>query len=723
MQPSALQTITVAVGSQTPTVEFAATLNGKPIDAGWSVDNGAAATVSASTGKTITFSPTGKLGGVVKVLAGLNGKTVERQVLIKLTGSQNGADPTNPKQQPQIAGDAGTLKDGGGVGGVGGEGLGQGVADPATQAALASPTSDGADKALKLIYPYDATVWPRGLLAPLLMWDWAEHDADAIQIELSTTTGSFSYKGTFGRPAVLTQTGGAFIRHPIPQDIWDMATSSAGGADKLTVKLTVAKGGQAYGPIAQTWTIAPARPSGVIYYNSYGTNLAKNFNGAVAGGMFGGAVLSIHAGDTGPKLVAGTNTLNTGCRVCHSVSGDGSRLIVESHDSGTSNAYDLSPTTISAEHRLDNHAQFPAISRDGSKALTSAGTVLGLSSASPYDTALAVNAVPGYTDLGTPSFSADTKRVAFNPMAGTAAGLLPAKQIVVMDFDDATNTFSNPVVVSESAVGDAGVRPGWPAFFPDGGSVVYQQQVSISAVSDETATTPIGDLRTRRDARARIHWTSASDAAHVTPLDRLNGIDGGTSYLPTLMNPPALACTADNKVVGNIDPSHASDADYNYEPTVNPVASGGYVWVVFTSRRMYGSVATIPPFCSDPRGVDLIDNVTTKKLWVAAVDVGAAPGADASHPAFYLPAQELLAGNARGFWAQDPCKGDGQSCESGDQCCGGFCRPDGEGALVCLDTPPNNTCSAPQEKCETASDCCDSTNACLNGYCAQKGPA
>ena len=54
----------------------------------------------------------------------------------------------------------------------------------------------------------------------------------------------------------------------------------------------------------------------------------------------------------------------------------------------------------------------------------------------------------------------------------------------------------------------------------------------------------------------------------------------------------------------------------NYEPTVNPVATGGYAWVVFTSRRMYGNVATIPPYCSDPRGVDLVQNITTKKLWV-----------------------------------------------------------------------------------------------------------
>jgi len=147
------------------------------------------------------------------------------------------------------------------------------------------------------------------------------------------------------------------------------------------------------------------------------------------------------------------------------------------------------------------------------------------------------------------------------------------------------------------------------------------------------------------------------------------------------------------------------------------VAGGGYAWVVFTSRRMYGSVARIPPFCSDPRGVDLVSNITPKKLWVAAVDLSQASGADASHPAFYLPGQELLAGNSRGFWVLDPCRPDGQSCETGDQCCNGYCEPDptNPSSLICTNTA---ACAGLQEKCTTAADCCDTTNSCINGFCA-----
>src|SRR5205814_2358354 len=159
------------------------------------------------------------------------------------------------------------------------------------------------------------------------------------------------------------------------------------------------------------------------------------------------------------------------------------------------------------------------------------------------------------------------------------------------------------------------------------------------------------------------------------PLDKLNG----AGYLPVGAS------------------GHDDDTTLNYEPTVNPVPSGGYAWVVFTSRRLYGNVATVNPFYSDPRFHDLTATATTKKLWVAAIDLNAPAGTDPSHPAFYLPAQELLAGNARGYWVVDPCKPDLSSCETGDECCGGYCRPAGDGGFTCTHDVPK--CAAEFEKC------------------------
>jgi hypothetical protein len=137
---------------------------------------------------------------------------------------------------------------------------------------------------------------------------------------------------------------------------------------------------------------------------------------------------------------------------------------------------------------------------------------------------------------------------------------------------------------------------------------------------------------------------------------------------------------------------------------------------------MYGNELQNPPWDSWPTDYDstALDNAPVKKLWVAAIDLNADPGTDIGHPAFYLPAQELLAGNSRGFWVLDPCRADGTSCDSGDECCNGFCEPGAGGKLVC--SPPMGQCSAPQEKCSTASDCCDSSNKCINGFCAVDVP-
>src|SRR5690606_1458686 len=123
-------------------------------------------------------------------------------------------------EQAQIATTVAELTAGGGIGGVGGEGLGVAVTEQATLNALDNPTSNGSAENLRFLYPYDQTVWPRGMAAPLLMWDWTIGDADDVKITITTTSGSFSYSGTFGRPAILTQTGGPMVRHPIPQDAW-----------------------------------------------------------------------------------------------------------------------------------------------------------------------------------------------------------------------------------------------------------------------------------------------------------------------------------------------------------------------------------------------------------------------------------------------------------------------------------------------------------------------
>jgi hypothetical protein len=715
VEPSALQTIKVTAGQTTPQVIYKATLGGSPISAAWSVDRGDLASIATGPSATGTFTPTGTTGGLVNVVAGLNGKTIQRQVFIELTSTQNGSTAGEASQVPTTVAALGA---GGGVGGVGGEGLG-GPAAPGDVTALKNPTGNGQAQGLTFLYPYNQTVFPRGLLAPLLQWTWTTNDADAILITLATTSGSFTWSGTFGRPPILATTMGPFIRSPIPQDVWTMATNTAGGPtpngkpDQLTMTLTVAKGGVAYGPISETWSVAAAHLEGTVYYNSYGTQLVQNsldldFNGK----QYGAAVLGIDEGSTGPTVVAGpaSGLSGTGCRVCHVVASGGSLLIAQHGD----DYYETSTIDLknaNAETVLTNYDStfgWSGLSADGTLALTNAADLAAgnppssqlyaFPPAASGATPLSAIGIPSNLQAGAPTFSPDTKHVAFEFLGGTigtTTGNPNASTLVSLDFDRTTNSFSNLTVLATMPGSD---RAGFPSFFPTNDAVAFHYQIVNSNHR----------YNTWHGAEAQIWWSDLATGT-ATELYALNGnaAGGATSYLPTGPN------------------NHGNDTVLNYEPTVNPVSSGGYIWVIFTSRRLYGNVATTDPWQSDPRSYDdtKVANTTTKKLWVAAIDLNAKPGTDPSHPAFYLPAQELLAGNARGFWVLPPCEADGMSCTSGDQCCNGYCEAGGDGgSLICTNTPPNTMCSALGDKCTTSASCCDTSNVCINGFCSVSGP-
>jgi hypothetical protein len=233
--------------------------------------------------------------------------------------------------------------------------------------------------------------------------------------------------------------------------------------------------------------------------------------------------------------------------------------------------------------------------------------------------------------------------------------------------------------------------PGWPAWLPDSSGIVFQNNLS-------------GDnpFATWNKAKTQIWFVGLpadGSAPQPVPAYALNGDDStGKSILPSATGVAA----------------HGDDDQMNYEPTVNPIVSGGYAWVVFTTRRMYGNLAQGDPYDSSHGTAPI-----PKKLWVAAIDLKWTPGKDPSHPAFYLPGQELAAGNMRGYWVVDACQKDGNSCQTGDECCSGYCRPDESGKLVCGGKPAG--CAMEYEKCTQTSDCCPIPGAdvgCINGFCA-----
>ena len=764
------QVVDVTVGQPIPTLQLTALLNGSPVSASWALDRGELGAIRATTG---LLTPAGTLGGVAQVTATFGALSASAPVTIFLHVQQQGASDGG-------AGDAGL----GGNGGVGGEGPG---GDPGGTLTGVLGGAPSADTGLTWLYPYDKTVWPRGLLAPLLQWQvGAQGNYDAVYIHI--TEKAYEYKGYFAVPA---HAPSPFQHHPIPQDVWYQATYSNGG-EPLTIALTFAHGGKAWGPITESWKIAQGTLKGTVYYNSYGTALAKNsccaMNGTDGGAPFGGATLAIQSGTpqsptTSPVLVAGLNSglasdpTDTGCRVCHAVSTNGAALLTQRAreingsktdlDYGASSLFEL--TTGTGDVLMPNGGgasvySWPAIYPDGTFLFSNSwshnynftdfqnvwmtansSTPSSLYPIPPNTASLTTTNLPAGLHAACPAFSPDGKHLAFNFSSGTAGGLTgDGVSLASCDFKlvpGGLANFSNfknlftpgmlnghqetavwpsflPAATSNGAAADAGV---------DGGAgtsaaVAFELEVKTNgrdfagtrAACDLGSTMPDGytpctEPLTHDGSQGELWWVDL-DTQTSYPLYALNGktLNGNTvtSYLPT------MAAT-----------EHPDDTVLNFEPTVNPVPSGGYAWVVFTSRRLYGNVATVNPYFSDPRFHDISKTPTTKKLWVAAIDLNATPGTDPSHPAFYLPAQELLAGNSRGFWVVDPCKQDGNGCQTGDECCGGFCRPNGDaGALVCSTTKPS--CSNVSEKCNTTADCCQAAEGveCIGGYCSTLTP-
>ena len=136
-----------------------------------------------------------------------------------------------------------------------------------------------------------------------------------------------------------------------------------------------------------------------------------------------------------------------------------------------------------------------------------------------------------------------------------------------------------------------------------------------------------------------------------------------------------------------------------------------------------------------------------QKIWVTAVDsdaiAKAGAGTDPSHPPFYLPGQELLAGNAKAYWSIPSCvqpsssKTNATLCDSNLDCCGG--TPSPATSVCALDTPLTNppvrhcvpvstsTCIADNSAtaCNIDAECCNNVtlgSICVNNVCQKPPP-
>lgn len=376
---------------------------------------------------------------------------------------------------------------------------------------------------------------------------------------------------------------------------------------------------------------------------------------------------------------------------------------------------------------------------------------------------IAVANWPGNMLAITPRFSPDGTRLAFGFWGGSSiSGVGPdavGRKLAVVNF-----TCSSPPCTSSStgwSVSNAkdvtpsiGLRVGWPTFAPDGNSVAYQAMYRTARSKgldpSGVAAGMLDGALSARDGGGSINWSAShintiagalseiwlsniptSGAATPTRLRSLNGLNptGTGSYLPEDIRAMGAFPTAYHRNAGasfliraadrceiNGTASNTKDYQLNYLPSMAPTEAGNKAWVVFTSRRMFGNFAVDTPWDGKLGHSCYTGKPSTKKLWIAAIDMPWTPGTDPSHPAFFMPGQELLAGNNDGYWADTPCSTLGNSCVTNDDCCGGTgsapttqCRivsaPTAMTSAVrqCAD---RNSCSAVGEECAVMADCC-----------------
>jgi hypothetical protein len=276
-------------------VHFVALANGTtPVPASWVLDRGDLGPLGAASG---AFTASGLGTGIGQVTAQYGSVVAQTNVTVSVKATQNGGASVPPD---------------GGTGGVGGTGPGSQV-DTGTQGTLTGGATPPANaQELGWLYPYDKTVWPRGLLAPLLQWQ-TTHAVTAVYVH--ATEKYYEFQGFYG--------GTKLVNQPMDPESWATATGGNTG-DPLHVEITVYDGTKTVGPIAEDWTIAPGELQGTVYYDSYDTQLTPPLPGSTTSA----AVIAIRPGAAKPSLAL-PSLAQTQCVVCHELSADGSTMFAE----------------------------------------------------------------------------------------------------------------------------------------------------------------------------------------------------------------------------------------------------------------------------------------------------------------------------------------------------------------------------------------------------------
>ncbi len=561
-----------------------------------------------------------------------------------------------------------------------------------------TPSDAGAPPTI--IYPYDQTVLPLGLLAPVAQFAGGAVTPSDFKISLDTTGFHWDGYGHVGNPAQL--------QAAIPQAVWDCALASAQPNPPsqpnavVVLSIVTAANGVAYGPAQAHLIIAPGQLTGIIYYESYSQD-------ALPDGTQDFGLWAVKPGQTQPP-----SHLQNGCVICHGVAASGNTITMGTDEDqygpqtgvyrieadGGYTQLATSPANLPYDitGTVDSRGLGWGVNSPDGKVILRAQSwfwggdtllawavppqpLLGDAGIQPLSTTMTVN---GGFNMYAPEYSVDGKHLVYvnaPNAAGAGSPGTPSESIGVVDIatdlsDGGASgwgsvTLSNPRTIYDSTTADAGTGAGAftkvPTFLPDSQSITFEE----------------------------THSTAQQGYNGMLPdwIDGSSWVDGELAMLQPTSGGGYVRVALTNANTG----SKATFSTQNYEPKPLPVQVGGYYWVVFASFRTDGYPTLATP----------------KKLWVTAISPGAAPGTDPSHPPFTLVNQAIIAPqqSQRAYWALAPCQSMGSSCQTDNDCCNGSCLPqtsaDGGTTLVC-GTPPSG-CVANGGKCPAgqSSACCN----------------
>ena len=596
---------------------FTATVDGAEVPAVWTLDNYNLATVDGSG----LVSSVGFAGGKVKVIASYGGGSATAELTIEAAIQEDVSSPI----------------------------------DPADKTALQGPPTGPGSTPADITYPYDQTVFPKGLLAPLLMMKMGAPAPSTAKVKLSAPL--FSWEGYYNA-------GGGNQTLTVPQDVWDAATETAAGG-VLDVEITKATGGVAYGPFAIQLTIAAGSLRGVVFYQTYDS----------PNGLY-----SVRPGDTDPA-----QRIKSGCVVCHSLSANGELLSVGAGNAeiGEAGIYEIDPSgsinkLMESPPSMDDTLSTVAWTPDGKYLLRDQHQHWGGTDTVAWRVDAAAKTLSPASLVGfelvsayLPTFSPDGTRIAFTQGDGEAAPPgTPRRSVDIMDvaIDEnqgpaGTITFSNRQVVVDNGAG--GKLTKYVTFLPDRDWIVAQESKNAEGSYGQMRPTKYNDTYGAADGALTL--IDIANARHVE-LARAN-----------------------------------APVSKNYEPFALPIPMGGYYWVVFTSIRPYGHELSArkqlwvtavspnvttgdpshPPFfipnqspSKNERGFWALDPCKPAGDGCAAGDECCDGFCRPSDPSD--PGSSRVCGGGQGCSElQEKCTSDADCCGAGGdvRCLGGFCSP------------------------------------------------